>query len=165
MIEYGVHAHVDGVDFQMINKPIEIVWNHGVIANIYVVKNGNHLKKDEDYVVELQHNKAVVTFIKSHKRCQFVFLQSLLPPNEVDSFFTYIGNFEIIEEKSKLFDVIHDIQINTDQNTAGDPKIIQELLVDRQEMKQALNLMFLMYHKMCEVMVENDNNGKRQRTT
>ena len=167
MIEYSVYAHVDGVDLQLMNKPIEIVWNDDIILNISIVSNGHELKKDEDFIVQLQQNKAFVTFSKHYQRCQFVFLkkETLFSCTEVETFFTFdafdASNFGI-QETSKLFDVIYDIQINTSRNTDNDD-ILQNLLSDRQEMKQMLKLIFLMYHKMCQVMVNYDGNTKRQK--
>lgn len=160
--DYDVYAHIDGVDLQVCNRPFQVRWSSSYsLYDIYIMSDNAFLQPTIDYTIEwdLPSHHAYVTMMKSCKKCQLKF-------NGLNGM-----------ESSFYFDTVSQICVQYENELPGGRTITDlhnmafaKLLKDNQETHTLVRAIFLMYKKMCEMLVSQDEcmkslerGAKRQR--
>lgn len=140
-----VYAHVDGVDLQKCHNPIKVSWERNFTPlEIVVERNDCDLTKNVDYNIDWNswETTLYITMLKVHERACIKFT-------------TIHGIY-----RSYSFNSIVDLQIMTDFNMkeyfAIHTQSLHQLLNDSVRVQDLLKMQFLMYNKMCSMMINND---------
>ena len=136
MLRYDVYAQVNGVDYQLVDKPFEVSYSIGDNVDIVSAPGVLILGKDYTFAPSLGGRKAYFRFLRPQKECYFR-VCNLMEPRLVN--FSY------------KFDVVTCIGI--------DPynEILERTVAQNTHMQSCIETMMLMYHKMCQMLVELDN--------
>ena len=139
-----VYAHVDGIDLQKCNHPIKISWDKMFTPLEIVVERNNYdLTRNVDYNLDWNswETTLYITMLKVHERACIKFT-------------TVHGVY-----RSYCFNSIVDLQIMTDfqmnEYFQIHTKSLHQLLNETSKIQDLLKMQFLMYNKMCSMMIDN----------
>ena len=142
-LSIDVHGHYAGRDFMLCNKPIEArlagLTEHDVFtANAVSVDSGELLSFNEYRITESWTGtdyRIIVAFFTTQTSVRIDF---------------HTLDRDVM--KTYSFDVVEQVRFSDDHKLAR--AALARILRQNEEMTQRMDVMLLMYHKMCEMLVQ-----------
>ena len=137
-LEYDLYAHIDGVDYQLCGRPFEIrVREMELDVTLALEDTTRELIVDRDYILKWSSPECCMcTIFHAHKMCRF-------------------KAFGETQFRSLPFDTVCKITVHQEEEVTH--AALAKLLRQNMEITERLNIMMLMYQKMCGIIVEVDD--------